>query len=310
MITSVPRNLFTGLATLVLCSFAFAQGSVGEPGRSGNGPNPLRNVYFGEQHLHTANSPDAFVVGTRGGWEDAYNWAMGKEITLSTTGEKIKRTTAPLDFVAITDHAEYFGVMPRLVDPKDPLSKKDFGKKMQDKSIKPTDPGSPINTILGSLITGVPMKQFTTTDLLFDTWKEYVDTANKFYKPGEFTTLIAWEWTSIPNGRNMHRNVFFRGDGPAAPFSAFDSIYPQDLWTFLEIQRNEGRDCFAIPHNGNLSNGLMFSGKRYTSGNAIDQAYASRRQRLERRSARPVWMAVRGWPAPRGLARQWARAQP
>ena len=84
--------------------------STGEPGRSSRGPNPLKNVYFGEQHMHTQNSFDAFAVGVRNTWEDAYNWAKGKEFTLSTTGQKMKKST-PYDFVAITDHSEYFGVM-------------------------------------------------------------------------------------------------------------------------------------------------------------------------------------------------------
>jgi hypothetical protein len=95
----------------------------------------LKNVYFGEQHIHTSHSPDAFAVGTRGTWDDVYNYAMGKEIKLSTTGQTIKKRT-PYDFVGITDHAEYFGVMPALIDPKNPLSKSAFAKKLQDPSAK------------------------------------------------------------------------------------------------------------------------------------------------------------------------------
>ena len=83
-----------------------AQEPIGEPGRNIGKPNPLKNVYFGEQHLHTSASPDAFAVGTRGTWDDAYRYAKGEEVKLSTTGEKIKKRT-PYDFVAITDHAEY-----------------------------------------------------------------------------------------------------------------------------------------------------------------------------------------------------------
>jgi hypothetical protein len=239
-----------------------------------------REVYFGEQHLHTAASPDAFVIGVRGTWEDAYNYAMGNEITLSTTGTKIKKST-PYDFVAITDHAEYFGVMPRLIEPKDPLSKSQFAKKLQDPNADVSAPDSAINTILGSLITSTPMREYVTPELLDSNWKRYVDTTNKFNQPGKFTTLIAWEWTSIPNGRNMHRNVFFRDDtGPDAPFSAFDSIYPEDLWTFLEIQRNEGHDCFAIPHNGNVSDGWMYSPNTFLGG-PMDARHAARQQANE-----------------------------
>ncbi len=264
--------LHIGLSSLTICfSLVTLQSAAKKPWE--------RQVYFGEQHLHTSASPDAFVIGVRGTWEDAYNWAMGNEITLSTTGAKIKKST-PYDFVAITDHAEYFGVMPRLISKNDPLSKSEFAKKLQDPNADVSAPDSAINMILGSLITSTPMEEYVTPEMLKENWIRYVDTANKFNQPGKFTTLIGWEWTSIPNGRNMHRNVFFRGSGPAAPFSAFDSIYPQDLWTFLETQRNEGRDCIAIPHNGNVSDGWMFSPDTFLGG-PMDARHAKRQQANE-----------------------------
>ena len=253
--------------------------SIGEPGRETGKANPLKNVYFGEQHLHTTNSPDAFVIGTRGTWEDAYNYAMGQEVALSTTGEMMKKTT-PYDFIAITDHAEYFGVMPSLIDPQSPLSKTELGKMMNDPNMNPSAPDSPINRILASIITGVPMTEFVTPELQQSNWARYIATANKFNKPGTFTTLIAYEWTSIPNGRNMHRNVFFRGAAPAAPFTAFDSIYPQDLWTFMEYQRNVGIDSVAIPHNANVSDGWMFSPNTFLGG-PMDARHAARQQANE-----------------------------
>jgi hypothetical protein len=283
--TGVMKIKTSALIHSIVCSAlvvagAAAADSEGEPGRDSGKPNPLKNVYFGEQHLHTRASPDAFVIGVRGTWEDAYNWAMGKEIKLSTTGETIKKST-PYDFVAITDHAEYFAVMPRLIDPKDDLSKTELGKALQSGKSDITDPESPINQILGSLITSTPMAEFVKPELVTSNWKTYVDTANKFNKPGKFTTLIGWEWTSIPNGRNMHRNVFFRDDsGPGAPFSAFDSIYPQDLWTFQEIHRNLGKDNIAIPHNGNVSDGWMFSPNTFLGG-AMDARHAARQQANE-----------------------------
>ena len=255
-----------------------ADTSPGEPGRNAGGKNPLKNVYFGEQHLHTAASPDAFAAGTRGTWEDAYNYALGKEVKLPTTGETMKKST-PYDFVAITDHAEYFGVMPRLIDLKDPLSKSELAKKLQ----KPgkdafNDPTSAVMTILRSIITSTGMPEYTKPELVQENWQRYVETANKFNDPGKFTTLIAFEWTSIPNGRNMHRNVFWRNDtGPIAPFSAFDSIYPEDLWTYQEVQRNMGNENLAIPHNGNVSDGWMFSSNKFLGG-PMDARYAKRQQ--------------------------------
>ena len=85
------KTIFVFCLVLLIASVEVYSQSIGQPGLGNKGPNPLKNVYFGEEHIHTSNSPDAFMVGTRGSWEDAYNWAMGKEITLSTTGEKIKK---------------------------------------------------------------------------------------------------------------------------------------------------------------------------------------------------------------------------
>jgi len=168
--------------------------------------------------------------------------------------------------------------MPRLIDPKDPLSKTDFAKKLADKNAKMTDPTSAVSIILHSILTSIPMPQYVKPKMLQENWQRYVKTANKYNKPGKFTTLIAYEWTSIPNGRNMHRNVFFRNDtGPKAPFSAFDSYYPEDLWTYQEIQRGLGIENLAIPHNGNVSDGWMFSPNKFLGG-PMDARYARRQQ--------------------------------
>jgi len=258
---------------LLLPLLASAQ-SVGEPGRDSKQPNPLRNLYFGEQHLHSSWSADAYATGSRQTPEDAYRWALGEEITLSTTKEKIKKST-PYDFVALTDHAEYLGVFPSFGDPDNPVSK----TKAAQMFIHP-DPKNPLqgaNAVIRSFKSGVPIDDFVHTETILDMWKQHVEIANKYNKPGKFTALIAYEWTSIPDSQNLHRNVFFRGDeGPEAPFTAFDSVDPEDLWTYLEIQRTAGRECFAIPHNGNVSNGLMYSPLDYR-GDPIDERYARRR---------------------------------
>jgi len=262
------------LCSLLLATGAFAADPVGEPGRSTEGKNPLKNVYFGEQHLHTSASPDAFALGTRGTWADAYEWALGKEVKLSTTGETMKKST-PYDFVAITDHAEYFGVMPEMMNPENPLSKSELGKRLQK-----NDPTA-INTILSSIITSTADPEFIKPDLLQDNWAKYVEVANRYNAPGKFTTLLGFEWTSIPNGRNMHRNVFWRNDtGPKVPFSAFDSYYPRDLWTYQQSQREAGNENFAIPHNGNVSDGWMYSPNEFLGG-PMDARYAEMQARNE-----------------------------
>ena len=265
-------------ASLCVSLQAFAE-SLGEPGRSSGKANPLKNVYFGEQHIHTVNSPDAFVVGARATWDDTYNYAKGKPIKLSTTGETIQKGT-PYDFVGITDHSEYFGVMPSLIDKNSTLFQTQLAKDLRNPKIKPNDPGSPIMQILGSLIHGTPMQEFVTPELLESNWAKYVATADKHYEPGKFTTLYAYEWTSIPNGRNMHRNVFFKDKPPHVPFSGFDSIYPQELWTYQEVLRNLGIDSLAIPHNGNVSDGWMFSPLTFL-GPHMDARHAARQARNE-----------------------------
>ena len=274
----------SGLSSVLLAvGIAAAADPVGEPGRGTGEKNPLKNVYFGEQHMHTRNSFDAFTVGSTT-WEQAYRYGMGEEITHPTTGEKIKRRT-PYDFVAITDHSEYFGVLKDLVDPESPLSRSDFARGFADGMKNPEGAGAKyVTQLIGTLLANEPMPEYVTPELVKSNWQKYVETANRFNQPGKFTTLIAYEWTSIPNGQNMHRNVFFRDKAPVAPFSSFDSQLPQDLWTYLEIQRMAGIETFAIPHNSNVSDGWMFSPNMPTSvstsfqGEPMDARYARRQQ--------------------------------
>jgi hypothetical protein len=240
-------------------------------------PNPLRNLYFGEQHLHSEMSPDAYAVGVRQKMDDAYLYGMGEEITLSTTGEKIKKST-PYDFVALTDHAEYLGVFTQLAEPNSPLAGNAIAKLITSEDV--ADKNKAASEVIASITSAVPsgpFLDFVDPKIIRSNWQHHVDTANKYNQPGKFTTLIAFEWTSIPDSQNLHRNVFFRGDeGPESPYSAFDSVDPEDLWTYLEIQRNAGHECFAIPHNGNVSNGLMYAPNNYR-GDPIDARYAKRR---------------------------------
>ncbi|MFA9472155.1 MAG: DUF3604 domain-containing protein [Deltaproteobacteria bacterium] len=241
-------------------------------------PNPLRNVYFGEQHMHSEMSPDAYAMGVRQTMDDAYLYGMGEEITLSTTGEKFKKAT-PYDFIALTDHAEYLGVFTELSDPKSPLHDNAISKLIT--SSDPADKNKAASMVIESITSSHPsgpFLDFVNPKILLSNWQRHVETANKYNDPGRFTTIIAFEWTSIPDHQNMHRNVFFRGDtGPEAPYSAFDSTNPEDLWTYMEIQREVGLDVLAIPHNGNVSNGLMYAPTTYPRGDAINARYAERR---------------------------------
>jgi hypothetical protein len=238
-----------------------------------------RQVFFGEQHMHTRNSFDAFTIGVTQTWEQAYRFGRGEEVTLSTTGDKMKRRT-PYDFVAITDHAEYFGVLKDLVDPKNPLSKSEFAQGLAKMRTDPKAAKAAVTTLIGSMGKDEPLVEYVTPELRTEYWKKFTDTADKFNDPGKFTALYAFEWTSNWQSVNMHRNVFFKDKPPAAPFSSFDSHMPEDLWTYLESQRTVGIDTFAIPHNGNLSDGWMYSPMEYLGG-PIDAEYAERQNRNE-----------------------------
>jgi hypothetical protein len=262
------------LGSILVAASALAAGTVGEPGRVEGKANPLKNVYFGEQHMHTRNSFDAFTAGVAQTWDQAYEYGKGKKVKLSTNGEEMQKRT-PYDFVAITDHSEYYGVLKDLVDPKNPLSKSKFAQGLANIKKDPKSATPYLVQLINSLNTSSAMTEYVTPELRKTYWQKFLETADKHNEPGKFTSLYAFEWTSIPNGQNMHRNVFFKNKAAAVTFSSFDSIYPEDLWTYLEVQRNSGIDTFAIPHNSNVSNGKMFSELKL-SGGPIDARYARR----------------------------------
>ena len=255
---------------------SFAQDSIGEPGRSSGQPNPLNNVYFGEQHLHTSASPDAFSFGTRGDADDAYRFAKGEPITLATTGETVQKRT-PYDWAAVTDHAEYLGMMPLLLDPNSPLQDTEIGKLIA--SGDPANGEAAFQQIITSATINQPIDYLVDKDTMALAWQKQVDAANAHYEPGKFTTLIAFEWSSQPNSKNLHHNVFFRDDtGPERVFSSFDSVHREDLWTYQEYQRSLGHENFSIPHNSNVSNSAMFA-LHTSNGNPIDKRWAERSSR-------------------------------
>jgi len=238
-------NKVLSVATFLLLSVtAFAQD--GEPGRGSSDFNALKNCYFGEQHLHTVNSPDAFAFGTRNTPDDAYKFARGEAIKKSTTGETIQKRT-PYDWCAVTDHAEYLGMMPLLLDPKSVLSDTPIGRLMAEGKGEEA-----FQQIITSATIGEIIPYMADPGIQAIAWKGQIDAANRNYEPGKFTTLIAFEWSSQPNSANMHHNVFFRDDeGPQAVFNAFYSVKREDLWTYQEIQRSLGHENLSIPHNAN-----------------------------------------------------------
>ena len=273
--TGIPVCPF---AFLFLCSSLFvagvwAQESSGEPGRSSGKPNPLNNVYFGEQHMHTVNSPDAFAMGTRNTPDDAYNFAKGEAVKMHTTGKKVKKKT-PYDWAALTDHAEYMGIMPLLLKKDNPLANTEIGKMIATGDPKQGE--AAFQKIITSVSYNKPISYMADPTIMLSIWDEQKKITNKHNEPGKFSTLIAFEWTSIPTYQNLHHNVFFRDDkGPDTQFSSFDSVKREDLWTYQETQRAMGHENFSIPHNSNVSNGLMFPPKT-SYGTQITREWAER----------------------------------
>ena len=159
---------------------AYAGDSAGEPGRGSGEKNPLNNVYFGEQHLHTVNSPDAFAMGTRNTADDAYNFAKGKAIKKNTSGKMVQKKT-PYDWVAVTDHAEYFGVFPQFSDPNSTLMKKQKDNPMV-KMIMSGDEkkgDQAFGKLALTLTENNPDPNFNDPEIIGSAWKKHVDVTNK-----------------------------------------------------------------------------------------------------------------------------------
>lgn len=245
------------------------------------GRNFPTRVYFGDTHLHTAVSVDAGTM-CRIGQEDAYRFARGEEIT-TTHGLRAK-LSRPLDFLVISDHAEMYGLMPQLLSGDPEILSTEAGKRWYDTLTSGNNEAvfATAMEIVGSLSGDVP--PIKSDRAVQNAWQAYTALADKYNEPGRFTALIGYEWTAI-GGYNLHRNVIFRGDSTVAnrtvPFSQFDSKNPEDLWNHLADFENEtGADVLAIPYNGNLSNGRMFTVETF-EGKPLTAELAAMRIRFE-----------------------------
>ena len=240
-------------------------------------------VFFGDTHLHTSYSTDAGMVGCTLTPEDAYRFALGEEVT-SSTGVPA-RLNRPLDFLVVSDHAENLGLSPAIAVSDPNLLKNPWGKEQHDLVKSGTEGGIQAydNWMAKNAARDNPLADMP--ELAETYWKKVIEAAEKYNSPGRFTAFIGYEWTSMPEGNNIHRNVIFRDGGDKAeqviPFSQYDSFDPEDLWTWMEsYEKKTGGRLLAIPHNGNLSNGLMFDDKTYT-GDPLSEAYATRRMKRE-----------------------------
>lgn len=243
--------------------------------------NPLKDCFFGDMHLHTSLSADANFLGTNTLPEDSYKYAMGQEVDYM--GQKAKRI-APLDFLAVTDHAEYLGAIAAIRDPKGPYAGTALYKLYNSTDQKDMD--AAFVGFNKDMAANRPDTAINKPDVIKSGWQKLITAAEAYNKPGKFTTFIGYEWTSAPlaenkGQQNLHRCVIFKGNKvPNMPYSCFESLDPEDLWTYLENARKTGSDVLAVPHNGNVSNGRMFDTKTL-SGKPLTREYAERRMANE-----------------------------
>ncbi len=241
-----------------------------------------QRVFWGDTHVHTSYSTDAGMIGCRLGPEEAYRFALG-EIVVASGGVRA-RLQRPLDFLVVADHAENLGLAPMVAEANPDLLKTDFGREIFD-LVQSGDYGAAYTlwgTAMSAGIDPLAGKDALTRSM----WERLTEAAEKYNQPGRFTALIGFEWTSSPGGNNLHRNVIFRDDKAEAdrvlPFSNYDSTDPEDLWRWMAAyEEKTGGRMLAIPHNGNLSNGLMFDVATLAEKKPLDRDYAERRMRWE-----------------------------
>ena len=244
--------------------------------------NPLNNLYWGDTHLHTSLSMDAGAFGNRIGMDEAYRFARGEEVTASS-GVKAK-LSRPLDFLVIADHSDGMGFFPDMMAEKENVMKYDVVKKWK-KMVDEGKGGDAALDIIKNFSQGT--FPFVTNDpaMMTPVWKSVVEAADKYNDPGKFTAFIGYEWTSLIKGNNLHRCVIYRDNGDKTighlPFTNEDSSDPEELWKNMAMyEKNTGGQVLAIPHNGNLSNGMMFAETRI-NGEPITESYAKERIKRE-----------------------------
>jgi hypothetical protein len=245
-------------------------------------------AFWGDTHLHTSQSIDAFGFGNRLDAEAALRFARGEEVT-STRGVQAQ-LSRPLDFLVISDHSDALGATkalfeaPRLLV-RDPDLRRwwDMMHASEEGSLNVT-----IELIDGAANRTLPpalTDQASQAKRIGKLWRSHNDTVDDYNEPGKFSAFIGFEYTPMPQGNNLHRVVMFRDGGDKAstviPFPSFANPDPEQLWAWMaEYEASTGGQILAMPHNSNVSNGLMFAMTRL-DGSPIDRAYAETRAKYE-----------------------------
>ena len=269
-------------------------------------PNKDRNPYYGDLHVHTKYSFDAYVFGVTASPDDAYRYAKGAAVK-HPLGYEMK-LQEPLDFYAVTDHGFYMGMIQAYADTSTDISQNDFAEpfhnlnRLDNLTVESAGERSNIfSSVLGATIikpypdwhpnllkayfsrnTQGALRSFD-YDIHKSAWADVARSANEHNDPGNFTTFIGYEFTTSTDieGGNLHRNVIFESSKASIrPWTRIDSINPEDLWTWQDRLREKGVDTISMPHNSNGSNGQMFEMESF-KGNALDVEYAEKRMRNE-----------------------------
>jgi hypothetical protein len=247
--------------------------------------NSLNNLYWGDTHLHTSYSPDAYLMQNRSADPDtAYRYAKGYPVVHPYHKARIQIGT-PLDFLVVSDHGEFMGVVPMLFQGDPRVANTETGQRFQQLESE----GREIEAF-GELIAQVngvipPDPNLNNPEINASVWGDIMDAADRHNEPGKFTAFMGWEWSSTPQGQNLHRVLIMKGSKANGekfiPYTSLDSMDPEDLWAWLDKTAAEsGADFLAIPHNSNISGGLMFP-LVDSNGEGVDEAYAKLRMRWE-----------------------------
>lgn len=252
--------------------------------------NAERNAYFGDLHVHTAYSFDAYAFGTLATPYDAYRFAKGEAIKHPAGFDMQLRE--PLDFYGVTDHGMFMGVAPVAADTSSDISRYPFAQPLHD--LNAPDNMGPLSLLdrmrsfglaraLSLAIVDGEVDPEVPLSITRSAWADSIIAADMHNDPGRFSTFVAYEYTiTADDAGSLHRNVVFEGSDrvPAVPFSRTHSRNPEDLWSWMDTLREAGVESMAIPHNSNKSNGHMFELVDW-AGDPLDDEYARQRIRNE-----------------------------